>query len=414
MILTIRPAMNNEHRSGNPGIARFLKGMMLMSALAATSSHGSEGSGIEYSGSGFLSIVAGKMVSGTKGNVGGYDCPCYVSDYAQGAIYDGRRGVQFAPDSKLGLQGSAAFDDNRFSVTAQVVSRGAEDGRLDLEWLYASYKLTSKVTFQAGRQRLPMFYYSDAQDIGFALPWTHLPTWLYGWQIVNYNGAKISYQDQFNDWSANGSLFMGDERRKDSGYWKVYGNGRDSVTNVNWTNIVGGDLTLSRGWFESRIVYIQSHTQDQAVSNTFDFANNTYDLPPTPAPVAKQRIYGLTLKADYLDWLLYGEFIYIDHPGLTYKDFAQNVAAGYRYGSWLPMITWGHYRGTVVTDGVLPGAPPSIANSQETWSLSLRYDLTTSSDLKIQYDITSDHSDPGFSPRYGSSNLLTLAYDKMF
>ncbi len=414
MIQTIRPAMNNRRSRGNLRIAGLLKGAILMSALVAASSHAQEGGGVEYSGSGFLTVAAGKMLSGTRGNVGGYDCPCYVSDYAQGAIYDGRGGLQFAPDSKLGLQGSAAFDDNRFSVTAQVVSRAAKDGRLDLEWLYASYKLTSKVTLQAGRQRLPMFYYSDAQDIGFALPWTHLPTWLYGWQIVNYNGAKIRYADQFSDWSANASLFTGDERRKDSDYWKVYGNGRDSVTNVNWTNIVGADLTLAKGWFESRIVYIQAHTQDQAVSNTFDFANNTYDLQPTPAPVAKQRIYGLTLKADYLDWLLYGEFIHIDHPGLTYRDFAQSVAVGYRYGSWLPMVTWGHYRGVVVKSGVLPGAPASTANSQETYSLSLRYDLTISSDLKVQYDITSDHSDPGFAPRYGSSNLLTFAYDRVF
>lgn len=395
-------------------IIELLKAAILMCVLAATCGHADELNGIEYSGSGFMTIAAGKMLSGTSGNVGGYDCPCYVSDYAQAAIYDGRGGLQFAPDSKLGLQGSVSFDDRRFSLTAQVVSRGTKDGNVDLEWLYASYKLTNKVTLQAGRQRLPMFYYSDAQDIGFALPWTHLPTWLYGWQVVNYNGVKVSYEDQFSDWSANGNLFMGDEHLKNSGYWKVYGNGRESVTNVNWTNIVGGNLTLSKDWFETRLVYIQSNTQDQAVSNSFDFANMTYDVLPTPAPVAKQKIYGLTIKADYLNWLVYAEFIHIDHPGLTYKDFAQNVAAGYRYGKWLPMITWGHYKGTVVTEGVLPNAPASTANSQETYSLSLRYDLTTSSDLKLQLDITSDHSDPGFNPRYGSSNLLTFAYDFVF
>lgn len=414
MIQTAHRPMTNDYSKGNLKIAKLLRSTILIGTLVTTTSHANEENGIEYSGSGFVTIAAGLMLSGTRGNVGGYDCPCYVSDYAQGAIYDGRSGPQFAPDSKLGLQGSASFDDRRFSVTAQVVSRGTKDGNADLEWLYASYKLTNKVTLQAGRQRLPMFYYSDAQDIGFALPWTHLPTWLYGWQVVNYNGVKVSYEDQFSGWSANGNLFTGDEHLKNSGYWKVYGNGRESVTDVNWTNIVGGDLTLSRGWFESRVVYIQSKTQDQAVSNSFDFANGTYSLAPTTAPVAKQKIYGLTLKADYLNWLVYGEFIHIDHPGLTYKDFAQNVAVGYRYGSWLPMVTWGHYKGMVVSEGVLPNAPPSTANSQETYSLSLRYDLTTSSDLKLQYDITSDHSDPGFNPRYGSSNLLTFAYDMVF
>ena len=361
-----------------------------------------------------MTFGAGWMMGGTNGNVGDYNCPCFVADYAQAAIYDGRSGLQWKPDSKLGLQGSISFDNQRFSVTAQAVSRATNNGGMDLEWLYASYKLNDKVTLQAGRKRLPMFYYSDAQDIGVALPWTHLPTWLYGWQAVNYNGINMRYQDRFGDWSMNANLLAGNEHRKDSGYWKVYGNGRQSVTDVHWTNIVGGDLTLARDWLETRFSYIQSDTQDNNINAAWDYATLTYGSAAGTGPVAKQKIYGLTVKADYRNWQLHNEFVYIDHPGLTYKDFAQIVAAGYRYGKWLPMVTWGHYKGVVVTDGVLPGAPASTANSQQTTSLSLRYDLTTSSDLKLQYDDTSDHSAPGFNPRYGSSRLLTFAYDMQF
>src|ERR1035437_9715429 len=199
---------------------KLLQGIALMCLLATTNCYADAENGIEYSGSGFMTIAVGKMLGGTTGNVGVYNCPCYVADYAQAAIYDGRNGLQWGPDSKLGLQGSVAFDNQRFSVTAQAVSRGARNGTADLECLYASYKLTDKVTLQAGRQRLPMFYYSDAQDIGVALPWTHLPTWLYGWQAVNYNGASMRYQNQFSDWSAIATLFGGDERNNDSGYWK--------------------------------------------------------------------------------------------------------------------------------------------------------------------------------------------------
>jgi hypothetical protein len=388
--------------------------LALLCEFATTACYADEGKGVEFSGSGFMTITAGKMFGGTTGNVGGYNCPCYVADYAQAAIYDGRSDLQWAPDSKLGLQGSVAFDNQRFSLTAQAVSRGAENGGADLEWLYGSYKLNNKITLQAGLQRLPMFYYSDSQDIGFSLPWTHLPTWLYGWQVVNYQGASVRYQEQLDDWTAIATLFGGDEHNKNSGYWQVYGNGAQSITNVNWTNILGGNLTLSKGWFETRVVYMQSNTQDQPVSNTYNFANMTYDQAPTLAPVAKQQIYGLTLKADYLNWQLYGEFIYINHPGLSYTDFAQNIAAGYRLGKWLPMITWGQYRGSVVTAGVLPNAPASVSNREETTSLSLRYDLTTSSDLKAELDITRDYSDPGFAPLYGNSTLLTFAYDRVF
>jgi len=393
---------------------KLLLASVLICVWGSASCYAAEGNAIEYSGSGFMTVAAGKMLGGTQGNVSGYNCPCYVSDYANAAIYDGRSSWQWRPDSKLGLQGTASLDNSRYSLTAQTVGRAAGNGSADIEWLYLSYKPNDAITFHLGRQRLPMFYYSDAQDIGVSLPWTHLPTWLYGWQVVNYNGASMRYQAYLGDWSAIANLWAGNEHLKDAGYWKVYGNGAYSVTNVNWTHIVGGNLTLSKRWFETRLVYMQSNTQDQAVSNTYNFANQTYDQPPTLASVAKQKIYGLTLKADYLDWLLYGEVITINHPGLTYKDFAQNFAAGYRYGKWLPMLTWGQYRGTVVTAGVLPSAPPSIANSQQTYSLSLRYDLTIASDLKMEYDITQDHSDPGFNPRYGSSRLLTFAYDRVF
>jgi len=391
----------------------LLKILIPVFALAATGSHAVEENGPEYSGSGFLTVAAGKMLGGARGNVGDYECPCFVSDYAQAAIYDGRSDLQWGPDSKLGLQGDVSFDNKRFAVTGQVVARGA-NGRADLEWLYGTYKLNDKVSVQAGRKRLPMFYYSDAQDIGFALPWTHLPTWQYGWQAVNYNGFNLAYRDQFGDWAASVNVLAGNEHRKDSGYWRVFGNGRQSVTDVHWTNIAGGDLVLSKEWFETRIVYLQSNTQDVNVNGAWNYTTLSYDPPTGAGPIAKQKIYGLALKADYENWLLYGEFIHINHPGLTYKDFAQTVAAGYRQGKWIPMLTWGRFFGTVVTEGVLPGAPPSTANSQQTVTLSLRYDLTTSSDLKIQYDDTTDDSDPGFNPRYGSSRLLTMAYDLMF
>lgn len=384
--------------------------LALMLAVTATCSHADEGNGPEFSGSGFLSVGVGKMLGGTQGNVGDYECPCFVSDYAQAAIFDGRSGLQWRPDSKLGLQGDVSFD--RFSVTGQVVARGT--GNADVEWLYGTYRLNDRLTLQAGRKRLPMFYYSDAQDIGVALPWTHLPTWLYGWQAVNYNGVNIQYRDRLGDWAAELNLLAGDEHNKDSGYWKVYGNGRQSVTDVHWTNIAGGNLSLSNDWLETRAVYLQSDTQDVNLNGVWNYATLTYDPPAGAGPIAKQKIYGLTVKADYENWLLFNEFIHIDHPGLTYRDFAQIVSVGYRLGQWIPMATWGHYRGTVVATGVLPGAPASIANSQQTITLSLRYDLTTSSDLKLQYDHTSDHSAPGFNPRYGSSHLLTLAYDLMF
>lgn len=366
---------------------------------------------MRFSGSGFLTAATGKMLGGTRANVQDYNCPCFISDYAQGGVYDGRSGLQWSPDSKMGLQGSASYKNAL--LTGQVVARGAT-GAADLEWLYGSYNLSDSLTIQAGRKRLPMFYYSDVQDIGFSLPWTHLPPGPYGWEVVNYNGANLRYQDRWSDWSVTANLLAGSEHKENSGYWKMY-NGRQSRSSVKWTNIAGGDLTLSRDWLETRLVYIQSDTQQTNTHLYWDAATRTYG----PAigqiyPQTRQHIMGLAVNGDFKNWFFRSEFIQIRHPGLSWDDHAELIGAGYRYGKWQPFLTWSEYRGTVRTSGVLPTVGASFPMQIWTVSMTLRYDLTASSALKLQYDYQADHSDPATFPNYGNARLLTFAFESVF
>lgn len=392
-------------------------------SLGAASSQAVEMGGIDFSGSGFMTVAAGKMLGGTRGGeASDFKRPIFVSDYAQGGIYDGRSGLQWQPDSKLGLQGTATFPDKRFSVTGQAVARGARDGKVNLEWLYGSYKLDDNFTLQAGRKRIPMFYYSDTQDVGFALPWTHLPSGPYGWQAVNYNGINLAYQGQWGSWSSSMNLMAGKETFNDSGYWKVY-NGKNSRTNVRWDDILGGDITLSKGWFETRFVYLQSKMRTKTASDVWDPATDTYIPSSAPTdysdPSNKQRIYGLAFNVDHNNFLVRSEAIYIDHnQGLGYKDRAYLLGVGYRFGKWTPMITFSDYHSQAISS-------VSESDAQEATrmtSLTLRYDLTTSSDVKIQFDNQKDRSGPNYTldagnvltNRYGNSRLLTVAYDMVF
>lgn len=415
-----------EFIGGNVKNNKLMQAIALLGALTvAANNYANEVNGIEYSGSGFMTLGIGKMLGGTRGNVADYNCPCFAADYAQAGVYDGRSGLQLRPDSKIGVQGSASLSS--FSLTAQAVGRGADKGSVGLEWFYGSYKMNEKVTIQAGRKRLPMFYYSDTQDVGVALPWAHLPPQLYGWEVVNYNGVNLAYQDKFGEWSANMNLLAGNETKKESGYWKIY-NGRQNRTDAKWSNIIGGDLTLSKDWLETRLVYIQSDTQTKNITGMWNTALQAYDpttidvsfsLDPNGQlkPVTKQKIYGLTINVDYQDWLVRSEAIYINRPGATWKDFSQIFGVGYHFGKWQPMLTWANYRGVAV---VAMGGDPNGQEAHATTSLTLRYDLTTSSDLKLQYDSQKDKSGPnwmvpwtGGTP-YGNSRLLTFAYDIVF
>jgi hypothetical protein len=379
-----------------------------------TSAHAAGETGIEFSGSGFLTLGVGKILGGTDKNYNEFNCPCFVSDYAQGGMFEDR-GLNWKPDTKLGLQGALTFGHN-LSVTGQVVARGARDGKANLEWLYADYKINDHFNVQVGRKRIPQFYYSDTQDVGFALPWTHLPPQNYGWEAVNYNGVNLSYRDNWAGWATALNVLAGSEHYKDSGYWKVYF-GKNSKTDIRWDNIRGGDLTLSKGWLETRLVYIQSDRQIKNRTGVWDPALGSYD-PATadvdfiPSPRAKQKIYGVALNADYDHWIVRTEFIHIDHPGDTFKDFAQMIGVGYRIGKWQPMVTWSNYFATAQVEN--GGTSGFDEEAHRALILTLRYDIDTSSALKVQIDDQKDRSQAGSLYQYGNARLLSITYDKVF
>jgi hypothetical protein len=382
-------------------------GFLLLSASVSAA----QDSIVEFSGSGFLTIGAGKMLSGTTATVLDRQCPCFVADYAQGAVYDGASGWQFAPDSKLGLQGNAKFNDTPFSVTAQAVARGSHNGQADIDWLYGNFQLNDSTDIQFGRKRLPLFYYSDIQDVGFAIPWTHLPPQQYGWEAVNYNGINILHRTRWSNWAATINVLAGRETVADSGYAKIY-NGTNSKTSVTWNNIFGGEFSLVKNWFETRLVYIQSETSRVNSSGKWDSATQSFIANTDPfyqGKVTRQNIYSVAFNVDTDNWLIRSEFLLIDRPGAEFRDHAQLLAAGRRFGSWLLMATASDYRSEAMGAG-----DPTAQESHFSRSVTVRYDIDEASDFKVQVDNQKDQGGINWSPRYGDSQLLSVAYDRVF
>lgn len=369
-------------------------------SIAAPGSQAEEAGGISFRGSGFLTLAAGGVLNnGPAQSASGYNCPCFISDYGEAGVYE-KGGLRWRPDSKLGLQGTAAFNE-RYSLTAQAVARGI-GSRIDLEWLYGDIKLNSNLTLQAGRKRLPLFYYSESQDVGLSHPWVYLPPQIYGWEIVNYNGANLLYKDQWGDWSSAMNFFTGSESSKDSNYWKLY-NGKFSKTESRWSAIAGAYFSLSNDWLEGRLLYIQSKIQNTALAPAL-----------IVGPQTRQKIYGVSFNVDYAQWVVRSEFLYINRRESYGGDHSQLFGIGYRIGKWLPMATYSNYRQSVTLD-------QTQAEAHSTESLLLRYELTISSDIKLQFDHWQNHAQPQFfsaTPNtvnaVEKANLLTASYDMVF
>lgn len=347
--------------------------------------------------SGFMTVGAGKVLSGTQDQAvnQGYNCPCYVSDFAQGGVYESG-GVRLGPDSRIGLQMRIATQDDRFGLVGQGVARGAAGGKGSLEWLYGTARIDSRFTLQVGRKRLPLFAYSEFQDVGQAIPWGRLPGQLYGWEAVNYNGANLRFEDTFGDWLATVNVFGGSETVRDSGFWKIY-NGKDSRTDARWGKIAGIEAKIAEGGFEARYVYIQSNTQNRLVSD----GESDYSSP------AKQRIHGISLGFDRGPWIARTEMQYIDRKADYGTDRGVLVALGYRIGDFTPFVSHARYR-----QRTHPGFFP--AEGHDTTSFVLRYDVNASSAVKLQFDLWRDRSAAGFESMHGNARMLMLSYDLVF
>ncbi|RTL55773.1 MAG: hypothetical protein EKK46_06005 [Rhodocyclaceae bacterium] len=386
-------------------------------AVSAATAQANDG-GVEFSGSGFLTVAAGKVLGGDGAqDFNGYRAPMFVSDYGQGGIYQ-RGGWTLKPDSKLGLQGTAAFNPH-FSVTGQAVARGARDGQFNLEWAYLNYVIDDRLTFQLGRKRLPLFYYSETQDVGLAYPWVHLPPGQYGWEIVNYNGANLLYRDQWGGWSSSMNFFAGGETRRDNPYQKIY-NGKDTRTDSRWSNIRGADMTLARDWVEVRAAYIQSDIQNR-------FEDPTIPPPYGYSPKAAQKIYALSFSVDQRNWVVRNEYLYMDRKPMGEEDYSFLLGVGYRIGPYLPMLTYNRYRMRLSPHAADPtvidpaSIDPLAAERWSTLAFSLRYDLTPTSAVKAQLERWRDDSGSAFNANasgnsvpFGNARLLSVSYDMVF
>lgn len=356
---------------------------------------------VEFNSSGFLTLAAGKMLKGETSDA------YFVSDYGQGGIYENGRSWSLGPDSKLGLQGVATLNPE-WSATGQVVSRGARDGKVNLEWLYLAYKASENVTLQVGRKRLPLFYYSESQDVGIALPWLRLPPPAYGWDVVNFDGANLIYRSQIGEWNSTAEAFFGNEMRRDNPYLEIY-NGRGTDWNEKWKDIHGFAWSMGRNWLELRLSYVGSNLD---YWDTRDKAGTSVST--------RQSFYSLAAVVDRDNLLVRAEASKIDRPGADFQehDWSTLLGVGYRLGRWLPMVTFTRFHGKYLN---------SKPNERfDDLSLSLRYDLTPSSALKLQYDAFNDRSQAGItcyqdpvncavgSQRYGDSRLIAVSYDMVF
>ncbi|MBV1870656.1 MAG: hypothetical protein KUG76_07075 [Gammaproteobacteria bacterium] len=339
--------------------------------------------GAEISWSGFGSIVGGKTVSEEtlpSGSSSTFQVDPSLTG-RQNATYTDV--LSFNPDTSFGLQANIDLG-NGLTATSQLTSRGGNDFDMQMEWLYVSYEINSQLLLKAGKQRLPLYYFSDYLDVGYSYHWLRPPIHVYGEGYTTYQGASLTYNGYLGDWDYNLHTYLGDSQATTA----PLGDGA-------LENLVGAIVSIENGWLTFRLS-----------STITDFWVNYQDTVPEAARLtSRNEPYGLTFSsaAVFIDpgtYFIGAEATLLSanddilQSGLTGATFDQRdswmVTAGMRFGKLTPHITFSE-RITFLTGHANP-----VFNDLESGSkaviIGARYNFHPTATLKLDYTSTEDIS----------------------
>lgn len=170
-------------------LAKALIAVCSSFVLVVANVHADDDAKAEFSG--FARIVAGYLNNDTA-SYGGYE-----------------NSLNFSPESLLGLRADIPLNDS-LSFVGQAVLRTSDEKDSEIQWLYADYRPTNNLSFKLGRQRIPLFQFSEVIDVGFAYPWITLPVEVYNpFIFTDYDGVLASYEFSRPFFSGNIDTYYG-------------------------------------------------------------------------------------------------------------------------------------------------------------------------------------------------------------
>ncbi len=324
---------------------------------------------------GFGSLVAGRVTEGDE----------FLADYPKTGIYD--NDWSFTPDSTLGIQFSSYFTEE-FSFIAQVVANSASESTVDVDWLYLNYHITPELSAQLGRKRLPLYYYSDYFDVGYAYYWIRPPVDLYTWQITNYNGISLLYEKVIGDWDSTINLYYGNEDSEDN---ELLGLLFGVPVDESWNDMLGIVGTIANDWLDVRLSYMQG-----LVNRDINGVNVIKDT--------EQQFIGLSINLNLADLQVLSEFNNYRRPYNNIQFDTYMLSFGYQIGDFTPHITRSAFEQEINAAG--------NDEKHHTTTLGVRWDFYTNMALKVQYDQVVDDGD--LVPIVGDSKSISLGLDFVF
>lgn len=399
--------------------------------------------------SGYGSIAVGKVVSGDIDPSGEIEFQTDFNDYA---FYT--EDIDWKPDTMFAVQVSADVSDNLVFV-GQLVSKGADDFKPELDWLYARYNFSNELYILVGRRSLPMYYFSEFMEVAYAYPWVRPPAMLYWWDMSQFNGVTITKDMYYQGWNFSISAFAGQEERDNltsHDYWRPRGGyyypptlfvppeGFDgagivpTTASVIWDDILGFNVVASNDWMDLRFSMFSNHYEtftEMFYTKEIDTDNDglpdttvIVDRNPDGSPIISDSwaitdfdmtFYGLsgTFNFDLATVLFdYNYVVYDDGYQFRFPNYM--VSAIYNHDTWQPYISYSKAKGKIKEE--FDGFGTGDSEESQMISIGVRYNFHSNAALKLQYDSLEDLGDQGWYDfsYHNDARMVTMSLDFVF
>lgn len=338
--------------------------------------------------------VSGFINAGAQSTNLGKDGPTYLGTDNE---------VRYSNFTSAGLQFDATLSD-RVGGTVQLLSEGAEDFATEAEWAYLSYEFTPSLKGRAGRIVAPFYMHSQYFHVGYAYPWIEPPAEVYQTlPIRTYEGVDLTWQFSTGDIAHSLNVYHG-STAVDSAIG-------DTDITYSLHNLVGVNLTSTLGNFTTWLGYSSADVDldlAQIDPEDPDGVGGPFPNPPAGAlaPYSLENDHGYFGSAGFQydngNLAIMGEHIELgidtDWFPTTEADY---VLVGYRFGNWMPHVTWAQNEDQGYKD--IEGSPSEVAlqtalydsvkTHQKSWTFGVRGDVASNLAVKLEvseyYDLGS-------------------------
>ncbi len=408
-------------------IANISVAKLCLIAAASIIANGSQAADIRMNG--FLSVGGGLVTdAGKAGDGQGNEVDAtYEADVVTNGVYDDD--ISFRPDSNYGLQITADLSDG-LTATGQITGNGGENFDAVISWAYVSYEIDKNWKLTFGRQRLPLFFYSNFIDVGYAYHWIRPPQDLSANDGDTFEGIKLRWTGSLNNWYITAD-----------GY---YGSGVEEIVSPNFTTETTAEdqhgivLKVTHDWLTLRGTY--SNADSHLLLPGVSFLNEDLEVQLEDDNPLNYSFYGLAGKADFGNVFVVAEFT-LGQPedpvgvfsavGPTNQvtpatvsggdtDSSWYISVGYRLGKFTPHITYNEHTQDFIFSNYSPLNAPytqsDFQNLRETeqkstaWTIGVRWDFHPSAAAKLEYYTRSDDSEDFYKNNAGPAGIFSQGF----